>query len=148
MQDQNRPGSNLGGIPDDEEPLSLESMDDDEPISLELEKPEPKAEKDEEPIQLVDDGEVGEHKPVRQFGSAGLKTAAKELQRPLNITGTGATRCRVFHARVALAALEHLEESVNEWIDGEKIEVKHVGHMIGVMEGKTPRPNLIMVVWY
>ena len=41
-----------------------------------------------------------------------------------------------------------MQESINEWIDGDKIEVKEVGHLIGVMEGKTPEPNMIIMVWY
>ena len=68
--------------------------------------------------------------------------------RALNRTGMGATRCKLFHSRIALAPLDHMERSINEWLDAAEVEVKQVGHIIGTMEGKSPEPNLIMVVWY
>jgi hypothetical protein len=71
-----------------------------------------------------------------------------EYQRSLNLTGTGATRCRLFHSRIALAPLEHLEKTINDWIDAEDIEIKHVGHVIGEMSGKTQEDNLLVMVWY
>jgi hypothetical protein len=54
----------------------------------------------------------------------------------------------VFRSRIAAAALDFMENQVNQWLDSEKIEIKHVGHVIGVMEGKTPEPNVIVMVWY
>jgi len=64
------------------------------------------------------------------------------------VTGQGATRCRIFHSKIAAAPLENMEQAINEWLDSEKIEVKNVGHVIGTMEGKRPEPNVIVMVWY
>jgi len=150
---------------------------DDEPISLD---PEPD---DDEPISLVDEGQVaasrqqpsvphapkaggapGAHiKPVgaaaggimagapskRSYGR-GLAEAVKkiEFKRPMNLDGTGATRCRIFHSKIAEAPLSVMQHHINEWLDSEEIEVKQVGHVVGTMQGKSTEPNLIVVVWY
>jgi len=106
------------------------------------------SENGEEPISLVDEEpESGESK-VRQFGRGAIEHATHEFRRQLNVTGQGATRCRIFHSRIAVDALEGTEERINDWLDADNIEVKHVGHMIGTMEGKTARPNVILIVWY
>lgn len=86
----------------------------------------------------------GAHVTAKAFGLG----AAKKFKRPLNVTGTGATRCRIFNAKIALAALQNMEGTINDWLDNEKIEVKDVGHLIGIMEGKRPEPNLLVMVWY
>ena len=41
-----------------------------------------------------------------------------------------------------------MEQQINEWIDGNQIEIKAVTQVVGVMEGKTPEPNVIITVWY
>lgn len=126
-----------------------------EPVALDL-GPEPVPPPlapvdDEEPISLVDDSERDEDSPgismVRQ--RSGLRKAHEvTLNRPLNLTGTGATRCRIFYCRIAVEALENMQSRINEWIDNDEIEVKHVGQELAIMEGKTPRPNLVVTVWY
>lgn len=104
---------------------------------------------DDEPLSLVSGGAESTSEGI------GLKTigatesiAATKFSRPLNVNGAGATRFRIFHSKISIAPLENLEHSINEWIDGSKIEVKHVGHLIGTMEGKRPEPNLLVMVWY
>jgi hypothetical protein len=128
----------------EQEPLALDT-DEEEPLVL---QEEPEAEEDE-PISLVDEEEAGSDS-VRAFGSAAVagKHAEKQFKRPLNLTGKGATRCRLFHSKIAQAPLEHMQEAINEWLDSEECEVKHVGHMIGTLEGKRPEPNIFVMVWY
>ncbi len=114
-----------------------------EPISLEGDdlKPEPLA---------------GDHPSLirgpSQMKAFGSKMAMAErkttFNRQLNVNGTGATRFRMFHAKIAAAALEHMETQINTWLDGENIEVKQVGHVVGILEGKTQEPNLFVMVWY
>jgi hypothetical protein len=82
------------------------------------------------------------------MGASSMKADKPQFKRPLHLSQTDATRCRIFHSRIALGPLEHMERSINEWVDSQDIGIKHVGHVIGVMEGKTAEPNLIMVVWY
>ncbi len=128
------------------EPLSLEPKE--KPVAIE---PEPREEPDEEPLSLVDPEESKiKQQTVRTFGAgtSPLGEKKEEFKRPLNLTGKGATRCRVFHSRIALSPLEHLQDSINEWLDADEIEVKHVGHIIGTMEEKRKEPNMIVMVWY
>jgi len=115
------------------------------PISLETEDGKEAL----EPIRLVD---VGEERAtaVKAFGSGAARKARRDIQfnRPLNVTGQGATRCRIFSSRIAVNPLEYMESQINEWLDADQIEIKHVGHVVGVMEGKVSEPNLIVMVWY
>jgi hypothetical protein len=105
---------------------------------------------EEAPISLVDSEGAG------GLGAGGLKTFGvqdaeshkKEYRRPVNVNGTGATRCRVFHSKIAPSSLEFMENQINEWVDSEGVEIKHIGHIIGIMEGKRPEPNLLVMVWY
>ena len=106
---------------------------------------------EEEPISIEGGDEQISSTAVRAIGSAraAANAAARStFKRALNVTGHGATRCRVFRSRIAPAALDFMENQVNQWLDSEKIEIKHVGHIIGTMEGKTPEPNIIVMVWF
>lgn len=103
---------------------------------------------DDEPLGLVSGPEsTSEGMGLKTIGAT-ASVAATKFSRPLNANGAGATRFRIFHSKISIAPLENLEHSINEWIDGSKIEVKHVGHLIGTMEGKRPEPNLLVMVWY
>ena len=110
-------------------------------------EPEPVEGVADEPIELVDSVEDGAPS-ISAFGGGAQISHQQEFRRPLNKDGTGATRCRIFHSRIAAAPLDYMQNQINQWIDADTIEVKHVGHTIGVMEGKTPEPNLIVMIWY
>ena len=117
-------------------------MAEEEPISLEP----------EEPISLEPDDKPGApaHQTVRAFGSGAAKMGggATQFKRPLNVTGQGATRCRIFNSKVALPSIEAMQHKINDWLDSDNIEVKYVGQVIGTMEGKLPEPNVLVFVWY
>lgn len=117
------------------------SVPDDSHLSLEPDSDE------EAPISLVEDNGSGSS-AVRAMGRAAAVERAAQFKRPLNLTGQGATRCRIFHSKIALGSLEFMENQINEWVDSDQIEIKHVGHIIGTMEGKRPEPNLLVMVWY
>lgn len=124
---------------------------DEEPISLEGPEEPSAAGGRDEPISLVAEGQTAGlgGGGLRAFGVGGAgPQQAKEYRRKPNVNGAGAVRCRIFHSKIALASLEHLEAQINDWLDGEKIEIKQVGHLIGTMEGKRPEPNLLLIVWY
>lgn len=124
------------------EPLPLEPDEQPEPVMLPME---------EEPIQLTETPvEAGAAPKIRAFGAGhGLGPAGgKEYRRPLNLTGTGATRCKIFHSKIAVAPMEYMEQQINEWIDANEIEIKAVTQVVGVLEGKTAEPNIIAMVWY
>ena len=86
---------------------------------------------------------------IQAFGAAVSRTeSVKDFQRSLNLTGAGATRVRMFNAKITLAAMDHLVNQINEWLDGNEIEVKYINQVIGTVEGKKPEPNIIITVWY
>ena len=118
---------------EDEGPLPLETEDEDlEPLPLE-----------DEPASSQ-----GESK-IHAFGSVAAAGAVEQkLSRGMNIPGTGATRCRVFHSKITVGAIDHMVSQINEWLDGSEAEVKHVTQVVGVMEGKKSEPNVILTVWY
>jgi hypothetical protein len=132
-------------IDPDDEPISL----DDEPIKLDEGASKPLAGEDE-PISLVDSDDAGHFAgpAVKTFGVDAGPGAQIQFKRALNADGSGATRCRLFHSKIAVASLEFMEHQINEWLDSEKLEVKHVSQIIGTMEGKRPEPNLMVIVWY
>ena len=98
----------------EEEPLSIEE---EKPISLD---------DDDEPISLVESSDESEGLALKTIGAAASVTETK-FTRPLNTDGNGETRVRIFHSKISEAPLENLEHTINTWIDGDKIEVKHVG---------------------
>ena len=115
---------------------------DDEPISI-----EPDAD-DEAPISLAEGGPSGARAVRALGGASAADKRTSKFSRSLNVTGQGATRCRIFRSKIAIASLDFMENQINEWLDSDQIEIKHVGHVIGTMEGKRPEPNLIVTVWY
>ncbi|MFP4053595.1 MAG: hypothetical protein ACLFV7_07010 [Phycisphaerae bacterium] len=147
----------------DDEPISLEPEgSDDEPI---ISSPQPLKQQpaegnasavepvaeEEEPLSLVEPSETaGGGGDLKAFGAAaaGGVSHKKDFKRPMNLDGRGATRCRVFHAKIADSSLLHMETTINEWADAEGVEVKHVGHLVGTMTGKKAEDNVIVVVWY
>jgi len=66
----------------------------------------------------------------------------------MNVTGTGATRCKIFHSKIAVGPMEYMQKSINDWVDSGDIEIKDVTQVVGIMEGKRPEPNLIITIWY
>ncbi len=145
-------GKNRDNIEDIEEEISF-----DEPLAMadeeeEIELAKPEAEEDEEEtISLIDDEELHASQ-VRAFGGAASKMGAghkADFQRALNNSGQGATRCRIFHSKLAATSLEYMEKQINDWVDSDPtIDIKQVGHSIGVMTGKTAETSLIVTVWY
>lgn len=120
------------------------------------------------PIPLVDDVPIAliDEKPasagrasgpaIRSIGGGlgGMTEAAaaavrQNLRRPL-LTGTpNATRCRVFHCKLADGAFGHIAAQINEWADGdEQIEIKFATSCIGVVEGKHADAHLIVTAFY
>ncbi|MBI5864524.1 MAG: hypothetical protein HZB38_08460 [Planctomycetes bacterium] len=71
------------------------------------------------------------------------------FSRPMLSGSPNATRCRTFHAKLADAALSHLDEQINQWADAQPdVEIKFATTAIGVVEGKHADPHLIVTVFY
>ena len=107
-------------------------------------------------MSLVDESEVTDRSEQSAIhGRSGFSIAdtrapdTYEYKRPLNQTGQGATRIRVFHSKMSDGAIRHLEQSVNEWLDhNPEIEIKFSTTTVGTWEGKHAEPNLILTIFY
>ena len=107
------------------------------------------------PLSLADDEDASgpisgrSSTRIQTFGAHAADASQQhQYKRTPSLTGAGAVRCRLFHSKITVAALDHMTETINEWLDSDEIEVKYVGQVIGTMEGKKPEPNVIVTVWY
>ncbi len=137
----------LNPLPGDQDELTPEEA----VMADEVDQPE-----EDESIDLVDleiEQATGTPTQIKAFGR-GARAAARELRhedalkRPLNVTGQGATRTRTFHSKLNDAALALMDQSINEWVDSSRIEIKSVSSCIGVFEAKKPEPHLLVTVCY
>lgn len=70
-------------------------------------------------------------------------------RRPPRAGAQGATRMRIFHAKLSEGAVAHMDQQINDWLDHHpEIEIKFANTTVGVWEGKHPEPNLIISVYY
>lgn len=127
-------------------PSDIEALEEIEPALLGEIEPEPEQ---DEPISLVDEDDETVHgQKIQAFGKVDIGPERTEYKRPLNVTGIGATRCKIFHSKIGVGPMEFMENTINEWLDDNHIEVKSVTQVVGVLEGKRAEPNLIVMVWY
>ncbi len=132
----------------DNEPVPVEEGSKPQPVPVPApEEPQSVEEEELSAISLVDEVDLSEDAHMETGGSSGLQRKT-EFKRDMNITGNGATRCRIFNARVAANPLQLMENNINGWIDENGIEVKHVCQTLATLEGKTSEPNLFVMVWY
>ena len=109
----------------------------------------------EEPISIVESDNAADSgaSKIHAFGGGGQAIGAKGLDESkytgkLNITGAGAKRTRTFHCKLNDAALEFMDDQINDWIDANEVEIKFCNSTIGVFPGKNPEDHLILQVWY
>ncbi len=106
----------------------------------------------DESITLIDQQDqpaVAEAHSKIRMTATGLGVHEKtQFRRALNLTGTGAMRCKIFYAKIAPAPMEYVEKTINDWLDKEEVEVKFATQVVGTMEGKRAEPNLIITIWY
>ena len=133
-------------------PQKVTSSQDDEGPQGELPEVDPNTITEEKAgaISLVDGADdAPAQSQVKAIGVRKIIGPTKEtFARTPNLTGEGAVRCRIFYSRIASAPLAYMEQQINEWLDSNKIEVKFVAQVVGIMEGKNPEPNVIITVWY
>ena len=133
--------------PDEETPIPAEAPAPEEtPIPLD---------DDLAPLSLADEEDASgpvsgrSSTKIQAFGAhTGGAAQRHQYKRTPNLTGAGAVRCRLFHSKITVAALDHMTDTINEWLDSDEIEVKYVAQVIGTMEGKKLEPNIIVTVWY
>ena len=110
----------------------------------------PLADDELEPLSIEEATSMSGPSKIQAFGSAAAaaQKAQKTFKRSLNLTGAGATRVRMFNSKITLAAIDHMVEQINDWLDSNQIEVKHINTVVGTVEGKTAENNVIITVWY
>ncbi|MFQ5414704.1 MAG: hypothetical protein ACE5E6_09630 [Phycisphaerae bacterium] len=91
----------------------------------------------------------GFHQAIKPIGTAVHDEDESRFRRPINPTADGATRCRIFHAKLNEGAIEFMTDAINRWIDAhDDIVVKFATSTIGIFEGKHADPNLILTLYY
>ena len=79
----------------------------------------------------------------------GLGLPQHHYRREPLTNSAAATRCRVFHCKLADGAFGHMMDQINDWADADDtIEIKFASSCIGVVEGKHNDPHLIVTVFY
>ncbi len=83
------------------------------------------------------------------LGTTGHVWNDAKYARPLSPDAAGASRCRIFHAKLNDGALLFMNEQINSWADSNpEIRIKFATSTIGVFEGKHSDPNLIVTIFY
>jgi len=143
MTDQQNQDQPLADLADELPEIDPDTL---EPIVVEEVEP---VEQAEEPLTLIEDEDMdSKASKIKAIGQGALHAEESEYRRALNVTGVGATRCKIFHSKISPVPLEYVQKQINEWLDSANIEVKFVTEVVGVMEGKRAEPNIIMAVWY
>ncbi len=90
---------------------------------------------------------------IRPFVASDLVTPPSATQhkfkRHLQHNECGAIRCRIFHAKLNDGALQFVQDQINDWIDqNPEVDIKHLNPNVGVVEGKSSEPHLIITLFY
>ncbi|MFQ5411353.1 MAG: hypothetical protein ACE5EC_03620 [Phycisphaerae bacterium] len=71
------------------------------------------------------------------------------FKRPLMAHDEPATRVRTFHGKLTEAGLAHMDDLINEWIDSHPdLFIKSSSSTVGIFEGKTKEPHLLVTLFY
>ncbi len=90
---------------------------------------------------------------IKPFASSDLAAPPSATQhkfkRHLQQNECGAVRCRIFHAKLNDGALQFVQDQINDWIDqNPEVDIKHLNTNVGVVEGKSSEPHLIITLFY
>lgn len=118
------------------------------------ENPDP----ENEPIALVFDDKTdspddagSSSSAIHAFGGTygGAARPEEDYKRPLVPDGHNATRCRTFHCKLNDVSMRLMNEQINDWVDQHpSVSIKFCNTCIGVVEGKSADPHLIMTIFY
>jgi len=114
----------------------------------------PPAQATDESISLVGtEADEGSHMNlIRSFAAGSTLGGAHQdsaFNRPLANANEPATRCRTFHGKLTAAGLAHMDDQINEWLDGHpEVYIKHATSSVGVFEAKTKEPHLLITMFY
>jgi len=115
----------------DEDPIPLDDIDV-EPIT---------------PEGGSDDGDGETKSKITMFGE-GRSGHTETSKRKPNKTGTGASRVRTFVSKIRPEALDHLDDSINTWLnENPDFEVKFATVSVGDLKGKITEQAIVVNVW-
>jgi hypothetical protein len=106
-------------------------------------------------LMLIDEAEMTQRRDppkIMSFSQGSTIAGAhneSNLKRSLSGASEPATRCRSFHSKLTPAALAHMDDLINEWIDqNQGIYIKYVSTTVGPFEAKHVEQHLIVTVFY
>ena len=89
---------------------------------------------------------------IRSFAEGSTLAGAHhdaKLKRKITGPTEAATRIRTFHSKLTPAALAHMDDQINEWVDSDpNIFVKTVNTTVGPFEAKHVEQHLIVTIFY
>ena len=131
-------------------PPSPESDDEEpQPVPVPV-PPAPKPPEEDllDPISLIDESEM-DPASTKKVGNVSSESMRKtDFKREMNITGTGATRFRVFHSKISEVPLVAMENNINNWMEENQVEVKQASQLVATLEGKRSEENMFIMIWY
>ena len=128
-----------------------DDTDEQEPIVLSLDEDSSDAARRPTEIRAFGGGPAGGIATEPGGGTAfGVALTDAKYQRPLLPDSLQATRCRTFHSKLNDASMAHMNDTINEWADGNpEIRIKFATSCVGVFEGKSSSdPHMIVTVFY
>ncbi len=90
---------------------------------------------------------------IKPFAASDLAAPPSATQhkfkRHLQHNECGAIRCRIFHAKLNDGALQFVQDQINDWIDqNPEVDIKQLSTNVGVVEGKSSEPHLVITLFY
>ena len=108
----------------------------------------------DEPVSLIDDepGRVAGSSMIRSFATGSTLAGSHDdsrYKRPLAAANLPATRVRTFHGKLTEAGVAHMDELINEWLETHPdVFIKSSTSSIGMFEGKSKEPHLVLTLFY
>lgn len=108
----------------------------------------------DESLSLIDDVEARPtgSTQIRSFATGSTLAGQHDdsrYKRPLSAHNEPATRVRTFHGKLTEAGVAHMDELINEWLDSNPtVFIKSSTSSIGVFEGKSKEPHLVLTLFY
>lgn len=87
--------------------------------------------------------------PASMPQSTQVAACEPEIEEPSASSRAGARHVKTFHAKLSEAALRHMDEQVNAWLQQHpSTEIRFANTTVGMFEGKHAEPNLILTLFY
>ncbi len=89
---------------------------------------------------------------IRSFATGSTLAGSHDdsrYKRPLAGPSEPATRVRTFHGKLTEAGVAHMDELINEWLESNpNVYIKNSTSSIGVFEGKSKEPHVVLTLFY